>query len=287
MGTFNIIIMMGVFNMKHFLTLLLCAVLLSACNAGETAQEEPKKEEAQNNEEQTDEKEQPETEPKEEEVQAPIEQPQYRVNSAHWGVEPIGEAPENVVLLTIDDAPDKYALNMAKTLKEKNAPAIFFVNGHFIDTEEEKDVLKQIHEMGFAIGNHTDSHTQLDTLSQEEQRKEIVSVNDEVEKVIGERPKYFRAPFGVNTDYSKQIVAEEKMLLMNWSYGYDWNKEYMNKAAITDIMVNTPLLKNGSNLLMHDREWTAAGLGDIVEGLREKGFKMLDPKLLETPHNQS
>ena len=42
-------------------------------------------------------------------------------------------------MLTIDDAPDKRALDMAKTLKDLDAPAIFFVNGHFIDTDEERE----------------------------------------------------------------------------------------------------------------------------------------------------
>ncbi|WLR52164.1 polysaccharide deacetylase family protein [Bacillus tianshenii] len=285
--------------MKKIGFVLFCAFLLSACGTNtasepadenQSAQAEKKEEEksADAKNEEKVEQEQPKEEEgqQEEEVQAEEQEPQYRINSANWGVEPIEEASENVVLLTFDDAPDKHALEIANTLKEKDAPAIFFVNGHFIDTEEEKKVLKQIYDMGFTIGNHTYNHKQLDTLSQQQQKEEIVSLSDEIEAVIGERPKYFRAPFGVNTDYSKQVVAEEGMLLMNWSYGYDWNKEYMSKDAIADIMVNTPLLRNGSNLLMHDREWTAAGLPQIIDGLREKGYTMVDPELLETPEDK-
>ena len=211
------------------------------------------------------------------------QKPKYKLNVNNWDIEPIGDANEKVVLLTIDDAPDKYGLEMAKTLHELDAKAIFFVNGHFIDTPEEKAVLKEIYDMGFPIGNHTWNHHNLKKLSKEQQRKEIVSLNDEIEAITGERPKFFRAPFGVNTDYSKEVVKEEKMLLMNWSFGYDWNKEYMSKEAIADIMVNTPLLHSGSNLLMHDREWTNAALEDIVIGLREKGYKMVNPHLIKTP----
>ena len=60
---------------------------------------------------------------------------------------------------------------MAKTLKELDAPAIFFVNGHFIDTDEEKAVLKEIHEMGFAIGNHTKTHPNLQQISEEQNKR--------------------------------------------------------------------------------------------------------------------
>ena len=76
--------------------------------------------------------------------------PLYELNPATYSVQPIGEANPKVVLLTIDDAPDKRALDMAKTLKSLNAQAIFFVNGHFIATDEkeghtERDLRYGIH----------------------------------------------------------------------------------------------------------------------------------------------
>ena len=213
---------------------------------------------------------------------APKVLPQYKINPKNFNIEPIGDAPDQVILLTIDDAPDKHALEMAKTLKDLNVNAIFFVNGHFLQSPEQEAVLKEIHDMGFLIGNHTMTHQNLKNLSPEEQYKEIVELNDLVEKIIGERPKFFRAPHGVNTDYSRQVVADEKMVLMNWSYGYDFMKEYMGKEALTDIMVNTELLHKGANLLMHDRKWTNEALKEIIIGLENKGYQAADPKLIET-----
>ncbi|HSI66668.1 MAG TPA: polysaccharide deacetylase family protein [Planococcus sp. (in: firmicutes)] len=214
----------------------------------------------------------------EEAVQA---EAQYRVNSGNWSLEPIADAPAEAVLFTIDDAPDRYGLEMAQTLKELNIPAIFFVNGHFIATEEKQEILKEIHELGFAIGNHTDNHPNLQNISEEQQRDEIVLLSDKIEGIIGERPKFFRAPFGVNTDFSRSLVEEEGMVLMNWSYGYDWESQYMNPESLADIMVNTEYLRNGANLLMHDREWTAEALPGIVEGLKEKGYTFIDPDDIE------
>ena len=68
---------------------------------------------------------------------------------------------------------------------------------------------------------------------------------------------------------------------MNWTYGYDWEKQYRDPDSLADIMVNTPYLTNGANLLMHDREWTSAALPKIVEGLRAKGFGFIDPKTIK------
>ncbi|MET0959078.1 MAG: polysaccharide deacetylase family protein [Psychrobacillus psychrotolerans] len=205
----------------------------------------------------------------------------YELNEANWTFKPIKDANPKAILLTIDDAPEKYAVEMAKTLKELNAPAIFFVNGHFLDTDDEKNNLKAIYDMGFSIGNHTQTHVNLKESSEEQQKEEIIKVNETVEEVIGEKPKFFRAPFGVNTDFSKSLVKQEGMLLMNWTYGYDWEKQYRDAASLTDIMVNTEYLTDGANLLMHDREWTAQALRGIVEGLRANGYDLIDPKTIK------
>lgn len=215
------------------------------------------------------------------EEEAATVEPLYRVNPANSSVEPIAGANPQAVLITIDDAPDKQGVAMAETLKELDVPAIFFVNGHFLDTDEEKENLKKIHDMGFAIGNHTYSHANLKTVSEEQQREEIVSLSDLVEEIIGERPEFFRAPHGINTDFSRAIVEEEGMVLMNWTFGYDWEKQYMDAAALADIMVNTEFMRDGANLLMHDRAWTAEALPAIVQGLEDKGYEFIDPATIE------
>ncbi|QHS22112.1 polysaccharide deacetylase family protein [Virgibacillus sp. MSP4-1] len=293
--------------MKKFAIFMWLLILLglAACNTNESADEEKENKEQETNEQQQ--KEQAEQREEQQDKEAPAKedegtgnppdnpaekeeqdepenkQPQYEISDV-WSVKPIVEgANEKVVLLTFDDAPDEHAVEMAKTLKKMNAPAIFFINGHFIDTEEEQGKLKEIANMGFAIGNHTYNHTKLDDVSKEKQKEEIVKLNDVIEEVTGERPAFFRAPHGVNTEYAKQVVKEEGMTLMNWSYGYDFKQEYMSEEAIADIMVHTELLSNGANLLMHDREWTAKALEEIVTGLREKGYEMVDPQLIKTP----
>ncbi|WP_342525951.1 polysaccharide deacetylase family protein [Chryseomicrobium sp. FSL W7-1435] len=266
---------------KHLIALLSLSLVLSACADQEANQPEETNDQAQ---EQVEEPEQPEeVEEEVEEVEEVTSEPKYELNEANWTLVPIADAPEQAVLLTIDDAPDTYSLEMAETLLALEVPAIFFVNGHFIDTDEEKETLRKIYDMGFAIGNHTETHANLRDSSEEQQQQEIMTINTTIEEAIGEKPQFFRAPFGVNTDFSKELVASEGMLLMNWTYGYDWEAQYQDASALADIMVNTPYLTNGANLLMHDREWTAGALEEIVLGLKEKGYGFIDPKEIQIP----
>ncbi|WP_077309843.1 polysaccharide deacetylase family protein [Terribacillus halophilus] len=279
--------------MKRYLVFPLLAVLsvlvFTGCASADQSSSEQTKEDTSQEQEQEQEKQEEvkaekeaEQEKQEAVKQEEKQEPKYKVSEIS-SIVPIDNAEAQVALLTFDDAPDKHALEIAKTLKELNAPAIFFVNGHFLTTDEEKETLKKIHDMGFAIGNHTYSHANLNDLTQEETKEEILKVNKLVEEITGEKPAFFRAPFGENTDYSRQLAEDEGMAVMNWTYGYDWESQYQDKDALADIMVNTELLGNGANLLMHDREWTAAAVPEIVKGLRDKGFTLVDPETIERP----
>ncbi|MBB5172235.1 polysaccharide deacetylase family protein [Texcoconibacillus texcoconensis] len=288
-------------RMHYLLSLFLVVLLLGACSDGESGMNENNQEndtiaEKEVEEEHRDEtskveendneqgKEESEEEPDEKEEKERL----YELTD-QARIVPIDEADEEVVLLTIDDAPDNYAVEMAEVLKEYDAPAIFFINGHFINDEEGEKELKSLHEMGFEIGNHTMTHANLDQdgLSSKEQRKEIVNLNDKIEDIIGERPRFFRAPFGANTDTSNEVVKEEGMQRMNWTYGYDYFEEYMEADALASKMVETELLITGANLLMHDREWTLEALPDIIEGLKEKGYSFVDPETIQDSEENS
>lgn len=278
--------------MKRFLLfpMLIClsGILISGCASSEETSTESNKTKntestsSEQNQTKENDKEENAVEKQEEKPKEKQEESQYKVSEVS-SIVPIDDTDPQVALLTFDDAPDKHALEIAESLKEADAPAIFFVNGHFLTTDEEKETLKKIHDMGFAIGNHTYSHANLNDLTEEEAKEEILKVNEQVEEIIGEKPEFFRAPFGENTDFSRQLAEDEGMTVMNWTYGYDWESQYQDSEALADIMVNTELLGNGANLLMHDREWTAAAVPQIVKGLKDKGYKLVDPDTIERP----
>lgn len=214
---------------------------------------------------------------------------EYQINPDIFTVQPIKDADTEVILLTFDDAPqppDSHTLEIAQTVKEKGANAIFFVVGQFLESEESRAIIKEVFDMGFEIGNHSYSHPDMSSISYEEQLEEIVATNDAIEEITGKRPRFFRAPYGMYNADTDAISTLENMTLMNWTYGYDWVDGYMEETALADIMVNAPELGSGGNLLMHDRPWTAAAIGAIIDGIRAQGYEMVDPKLIESPEEE-
>ena len=214
---------------------------------------------------------------------------EYQINPDIFTVQPIADANTEVVLLTFDDAPqppDSHTLEIAQTVQDKGANAIFFVMGQFLESEESRAIIKEVSDMGFEIGNHSYSHPDMSSISYEEQLEEIVATNDAIEEITGKRPRFFRAPYGSYNADTDAISTLENMTLMNWTYGYDWVDGYMEEMALADIMVNAPELGSGGNLLMHDRPWTSAAIGTIIDGLRAQGYEMVDPKLIESPEGE-
>lgn len=234
----------------------------------------------------------PETQPVETPQPEPTPEPdvaaKYTIDSIFRVVPLNPEDNAKVALLTFDDSPQtegtSYSLEIAKTLKEKGVSAIFFVNGMYLENEFGKNQVKQISDLGFTIANHTYSHPHLDQIDLETTRTEIKKTNDLVEEITGKRPTIFRPTFGVMGEHTQQVLDEEGMIWFNWTYGYDWEPEYMEAEPLAKKMVESEFLGDGANLLMHDRKWTSEAIGQIVDGLQAKGFTIVDPKEIEVAH---
>ena len=270
---------------KKFLSILaLSSLFLAACqsNNSEEIEENPENTEEIEEEEIVEEKRTEETLLDEEETEY-----LYEINPENFSVVRMNpdETEDKIALLTFDDAPYGNSLKIADSLEAKNLSAIFFVNGMYMEEEEGFQVIKELHERGFEIGNHTQTHLNLGEQSEEIQKEEILKTNELIKEATGENPRFFRAPHGVMTDYAKSLLEKEGMTWMNWSFGYDWENDYQNAKALTEITLNSPYLSDGANILMHDREWTAEAVPDIIKGLDELDYHIVDPKLIIN-HNE-
>lgn len=180
-----------------------------------------------------------------------------------------GDEALNRIALTFDDGPNnKYTPQILDILKQYNIKGTFFVLGEQV--KEHPAMLRRIIEEGHEVGNHSFSHPQLKRLSDEDVRRELVSTQDEIRKVLGFAPKLLRPPYGAYRDASLALFEELGLHVILWSVDTnDWRRK-------GDVIVRTVSrdTKNGSIILFHDRKAeTVRVLPQIIEELKGRGLQ--------------
>ncbi|AZK49042.1 polysaccharide deacetylase family protein [Paenibacillus lentus] len=211
----------------------------------------------------------------------------YHINKVYRVVPNTEGIEKKVVLLTFDDGPKEKAMleGMLDTLEKHEAKAIFFVNGYRVKSNP--DLLKLIHDRGQIIGNHSWDHIDLKKESADTARKQVEDVQQIVEEIIGESPRFFRPPFGSGNDTLHGIVEENDMIYMTWSNGsLDWDTKFKNKpdGIIKNVMEQ---LHPGSNILMHELPWTAEALDELLTRIKAEGYGFVDPHTISVQSEHS
>ncbi|MER5447481.1 polysaccharide deacetylase family protein [Streptomyces sp. NPDC002766] len=126
------------------------------------------------------------------------------------------------MVLTFDDGPDpRYTPHILDTLAEHDVRAMFFVCGEQADWN--RDLLARMADEGHVVGNHTWSHPLLTRLSRRQIHSELQRTSKVIEDAYGERPLWFRAPYGAWSRSVFQIEAELGMEPMAWTVDTeDW-----------------------------------------------------------------
>ncbi|MCU6710043.1 polysaccharide deacetylase family protein [Paenibacillus sp. J5C_2022] len=205
----------------------------------------------------------------------------YSMNKVFRFVPIEEDAPERAVLLTFDDGPkDETVLtSMLDTLDKHGAKAIFFVNGYRV--KQNPDLLKLIHERGQTIGNHSYDHINLKNEDADNVESQLGKVQEDVEALIGERPKFFRPPFGAGSDIVRDTAKNHGMLYMTWSNGsLDWDKTAKGKPEVVVANVMEQL-HPGANILMHELEWTAEALDELLTKIAGESYVFIDPASID------
>jgi peptidoglycan/xylan/chitin deacetylase (PgdA/CDA1 family) len=100
---------------------------------------------------------------------------------------------DKVVFLTIDDGAEKDP-ELLRVMRELEIPYSSFLADYV--SRDDYGYFREMHRDGTHIHNHSVSHREMPKLSYAEQRKEICTQQDVLEKEIGVRPTLFRPPYG-------------------------------------------------------------------------------------------
>lgn len=181
------------------------------------------------------------------------------------------------VALTFDDGPSPETTeDLLEGLAERNVRATFFVIGE--KAEAYPELIRQIHEQGHLIGNHSYSHVNLELLSGEEACEQIDHTNQVICDITGVMPEYLRSPFGSTR---ANLECDMGMIEVLWDVDpRDW--EVQNAPRIIQhVVTNT---KEGDIILLHDGYDTSmvAALS-IIDQLQRQGYEFVtvDELILE------
>lgn len=191
----------------------------------------------------------------------------------------LGDTARKDIYLTFDNGYENgYTDDVLDTLKSRKVPAAFFVTGHFINTNP--DLIQRMANEGHIVGNHTDHHPDMTTISAERMAKELKAVKEKYTKLTGKKDMhYLRPPRGVFSERSIAVSKELGYTHVFWSLAFfDWdvNRQQGWQYSYNHMMKQ---IHPGSILLLHTvSKDNADALGKAIDDLKKRGyrFKSLD-----------
>ena len=158
-------------------------------------------------------------------------------------------------------------------LDKYNVKTTFFMTGGWV--EDNPDCVKELVKRGLDLGNHSEHHYDMTTISQEEKDSELKTVHDKVKKLTGYEMYLFRPPYGAyDNDVIKTAYAMHYYPIQ-WSVdSLDW-KNYGVDSIITTVC-NHKALAPGAIILCHNgAKYTADALDAMLTNLEEQGYKIV------------
>lgn len=184
----------------------------------------------------------------------------------------MGDGSEKVLYLTFDCGYENGNTEpILDALKKHNAPATFFVVGHFLETEPE--LVKRMVEEGHAVGNHTYHHPDMSSISDMESfGNEVNDVAQLFREITGkELSPYYRPPQGKCNVRNLEMAEELGYYTIFWSLAYvDWNQDNQpsHEEAFDKL---TTRVHPGAVVLLHN---TSNTNGEILDELLTKWEEM-------------
>ncbi|GHE81675.1 hypothetical protein GCM10014715_41530 [Streptomyces spiralis] len=184
----------------------------------------------------------------------------------------------DTMLLTFDDGPNpEYTPHILDTLARYDVRATFMVCGEMADWN--RDLLARMADEGHVVGNHTWTHPLLTRLTRREIRDELEATSDIIEKAYGERPLWFRAPYGAWNRNVFQLNAEMGMEPLAWTVdSLDWT----TPGTTTIVRRVERGADPGVVVLSHDaggdRTQTVHALRRYLPRLLDEGYRFTVPR---------
>lgn len=186
----------------------------------------------------------------------------------------VGSADKKVIYLTFDCGYENgYTDAMLDALKKHNAPATFFVVGHYVESAPEQ--VKRMVAEGHTVGNHTYHHPDMSSISDLTSfKKEVDDVANAFKELTGtDMAMYYRPPQGKYSTKNLEMAKELGYSTFFWSLAHvDWNvdKQPSHEEAMNKL---TKRIHPGAIVLLHNTSKTNSEiLDELLTKWEEMGY---------------
>lgn len=185
---------------------------------------------------------------------------------------------QNAIAFTFDDGPDPfYTPRVLDLLKKYDIKASFFVVG--ARAEKYPNLILRMHQEGHLIGIHNYKHLVNCLMTPARAQKQMELAANVVENITGERPLFYRPPWGLPTLHN--LLSHKPFHLVLWSLMVgDWRNRGGEKKIVRRLLTH---VSDGDVIVLHDcgetfganRDAPAhmlAALDVVLQEVKARGF---------------
>ena len=199
-----------------------------------------------------------------------------------------GPTTQKRIAVTFDDGPGVNTEKFLDLLDCYHVKVTFFMLSNKVKNHPE--IAKMVKARGHEIGDHTTRHDnykqilrglkKLDPVngSAKAERtliKDMQTSREVIEQALGVKLRYLRMPYGIDGGWVHDAAREAGFVLVNWTWGADWNKDSAEKLIPGYVRAIQP----GAIILLHDgwpkSDKSLAIAEAVLKAAKEKGLEVV------------
>lgn len=187
------------------------------------------------------------------------------------------------IFLTFDCGYENgFTPKILNVLKKQKIVAAFFVTKPFI--REGRELVRRMKKEGHIVGNHTVHHKSMPTLSDRDNKQEIIDCAEYCKEATGyEMDHFIRPPMGEYNEKTLKLTKSMGYKTIFWSMAYvdfDVNKQPGKQYVVEHFKKYT---HNGAIPLMHNvSQSNAEALDEVITNLKKEGYQFESLKKLSS-----
>jgi peptidoglycan/xylan/chitin deacetylase (PgdA/CDA1 family) len=162
---------------------------------------------------------------------------------------------------------------MLSILNRRSVHATWFFTG--VWAQQSPLLVQQVADSGYEIGNHTMTHTDLTTVANVEECKQLSTADATISRITGRATmrQYFRPPYGSRDARIRQTAANLGYRTVMWTIDtLDWQTDSTPDRILQIVKDN---LKPGAIILMHAGSVSETqALDTVITYLQGQGYSL-------------